>query len=222
MAEGGQVRKQNLDLTKVANLAGYSSVTSIYTHLDKCLSLNWIGTDGRWYFIRSFDRMRAENNTPERTAAELRPQDVAKIDEFLLGAKISSVKRSKDYVRKTAGTKPKTSAEPYSCLHGKNKPYQSNHVSCSLIGKWFGISPASATRLKKRARQSGYLNYHNRYNRLNIPANESGNVSESVAPSSHLTTYKVAGRQYLAIRLTDAFTFGEQEHNYHLKTRMAL
>lgn len=145
-----------------------------------------------------------------------------KLDEFLLGAKISSVKRSKTYVRKKAGTKPKTIAEPYSCLHGAAKTYQPEHISCTLIGKWFGISAPTATRLKQRAKKSGYINYSHRLNKLSILAKEFGNLSDTIAPSSHLTTYTMAGRQYMAIRLTDAFNFGEDEHNYHLKTRQAI
>ena len=221
MAGEGQVRKDQLNLDKVAEIAGYQSLTSVYTHLDKCLSLNWIGSDDTWYFIRSFDRLRAEYNAPKRTAAELRPEDVSKLDEFLLGAKIKSVQQRKSYMLKSASMKPKTKAEPHANLHAP-KPYQPNNISCSLIAEWFGFSAPTASRLKQRAKESGYLNYQHRLNRLGIPAKEIDNVRETIAPASHLTTYKMAGRQYLAIRLTDAFKFGAAEHKYRFKTRHSI
>lgn len=222
IAEGGQIRKSDLDISHVADLCEYKSKTSVYTHLEACLMLNWIGTDGEWYFIRSFDRLRAEYGANKRTAVELRPEDISKLDQFLLGSKINSIGRSKRHVRKIGRYETKAKKEPYSCLHGVNKEYQPEHISCSLIAKWFGFSPASATRLKQRARRSGYLNYYNRTNKLDITTEEYANLSDTMVPESHLTTYMMNGEQYIAIRLTDAFAFGDDEHNYHLKTRRAI
>ncbi len=221
IAEGGQVRKKNLDLEQVADLCGYSSVTSVYSHLNTCLELNWIGTDGQWYFIRSFDRLRAEYEAESRTGSEIRPEDVATLDQFLLGAKIQHWIRSKKHVRKIGSTKP-TQKEQFSCLHGINKDYQPNAISCSIIADWFNVSTATASRLKQRARASGYLHYRNRTNRLRIPAEHIDNVRGNVAPATYLTTYKRGRQRFIAIRLTDAFTFGKDEHSYKYSTRCSI
>ena len=218
MAGQGQVRKGDLDMHMVAHMAGYQSVSSAYNHLKMARELNWIGSDGEWYFIRGFERLREDYEAPSRTASELRQVDLSKLDEFLLGAKVKSVRDRKRFLLKTGSKVPKTTAEPYANLNAP-EVYRPEYVSCSLIGEWFGISAPTASRLKQRAKRSGYVNYQHRLNKLGVPVKDIDAVKASVAPESRLTTYEQNGKIYVAIRLTDKFVFGPREHIYRFKTR---
>lgn len=221
LAGHGQIRKEDLDISAIARLSGYRSLSSIYSHFKVALEKNWIGEDDEWYFIRGFDRLRADYSAKGRTAAQVRPEDVERLDEFLLGAKVKSVRARKRFLLKSASKVPKTKAEPYANLHAP-KPYLPEYISCSLIGEWFGFSAPTASRLKQRAKKSGYLDYKHRLNKLRVPISQIDKVKKTVAPASRLTTYRWKGHFYIAIRLTDEFCFGDKEHRYYFKSRCSM
>ena len=211
----GQVRRSAIDWQKVSDLTGYKDQRTIHTHLETCLSLNWIGTDGTWLFIRSFDRLRKDNQAQGRSAIEISQNDIPTLLELLLGAKIVHRHRAKRYAMKIPNAEP--TPEPYSDFNDQPINYGSLKVSCSLIGDWFNFSPSTATRLKQRAKKKGYLDYIHDYvntglHKLNLP-----DLCDQIE-----STRLFIKRGKICIRLTDQFLITNDHHIYKFSTRCSV
>ena len=212
-AHGGQVRLQDVDWQQIGDVSGYSDVRTLRGHLEACMRLNWIGTDGQWLFIRSFERLRESTGASSRTAVEITRKQVSEILEYALPAKIQSRARAKRHARKKAGAKPMP-MEPYTSLDPAGcSPYFDQAVSCSLIGQWYGISASSASRLKARAKKAGYTTYRHRWKKIGTHRANFGPVAESIDPER--LTIKDG---QVAVRLTDLF----YPALFKFKTRAAL
>lgn len=215
----GQIRLSDIDLQAIAETAGFKDARTAQTHIDTCLELNWLGTDGEWLFIRSFERIRSFLEAESRSAVEVRPIDVPKLLELILGAKIEHSGRAKRHARKKGGAKPQ-SAEPFTDLGDqKGEPYGAYRISCSLIGEWFGFSPSSASRLKQRARRAGYLDYRHRYK------NTGAHKQNFAALAEWIDRERIAITRsgHLVIRLTDQFiTNRNGNHVFKFKSRAVI
>lgn len=211
----GQIRLSDVDFQKVANLSGFKDQRTIKNHLQTCIDLNWIGTDGEWYFIRSFDRLRKEYDATTRSAIEISTDDIPTFLELLLGAKIVHRHRAKRYAMKIPTAEP--TAEPYSDFNNKPKDYGSLKVSCSMIGEWFGFSPSTATRLKQRAREIGYLDYVHDYVNTGLHSRNLPDLSEQIE-----ATRMFINRGKIFIRLTDQFKINSGHHIYKFSTRCSV
>lgn len=213
-AYNGQVRIEDVNWHQIGSIAGFKDVRTVKAHLATCQDLDWIGSDGQWYIIRSFERVRELTGAISRTAIEATPKQVSEILEFALPAKIQSRARAKRYARKTAGAK-QTTPEPFTCLDNPElcTPYFDTSVSCSLIGQWYGISASSASRLKARAKKAGYTTYQHRYKKIGTHKANFGAVAESIE-AERLTIRDGE----LVIRLTDLF----RPANYKFSTRASL
>lgn len=211
----GQIRLSDVDFQKVANLSGFKDTRTVKKHLQTCIDLNWIGTDREWFFIRSFDRLRKDRQATSRSAIEISTNDIPNLLELLLGAKIVHRHKAKRFALKIPTAKPKP--EPYSSLNNQPKTYGSLKVSCSLIGDWFNFSPSTATRLKQRAKEIGYLDYvHDYVNtgllKLNLP---------DIADQIEATRLFVKNGR-VCVRLTDQFIINKDHHIYKFSTRCSV
>lgn len=209
----GQVRISEVDHQQIGDLAGYKDTRTVKTHLDTCIGLNWIGTDGEWYFIRSFDRLRKDIQATSKTAVEINRNDIPNLIELLLSAKIEHRARSKRYARKKSGAKPNT-IEPHSDFSGDGSDFGLYKVSCSLIADWFNFSASTATRIKQRAKQIGYLDYIHHYTNTGLQRRSIADLSDHIEP----TRLFVKNGQ-ICIRLTDQFIITGDHHIYKFKSR---
>lgn len=215
----GQIRLSDVDFQKVANLSGFKDQRTIKKHLQTCIDLNWIGTDGEWFFPRAFKRLRKQYDCKTRTSVEIGKENIPELLQFTLGAKLESRAKARQHARKKPGAKPQT-VEPYTCLDRPEigTPYGEYKVSCSLIGEWFGFSPSTATRLKQSAKKAGYLDYRHRYKKTGVLKANFATVAESISPERLL----VNGSELL-IRLTDTFIINRNNcHRYKFSRRPAL
>lgn len=211
----GQVKLSDIDWQKVSELTGFKDQRTIQTHLKQAKELNWIGTDGTWLFIRSFDRLRKDHQTQGRSAIEISTNDIPNLLELLLGAKIVHRHRAKRYAMKIPTATP--TPEPYSDFYDKPKSYGSLKVSCSLIGDWFGFSPSTATRLKQRAKQIGYLDYVHDYVNTGLHKANLPDLSDQIEP-----TRLFLNNGKICIRLTDQFLITNDHHIYKFATRCSV
>ena len=212
----GQVRISDIDYQKISDLSGYKDARTIKAHLDTCLSLNWIGSDNEWYFIRSFDRLRKDIEATSRTAIEISKKDIPNLLELLLSAKIEHRARSKRYARKKSGAKPET-IEPNSDFSGNGNDFGLYKVSCSLIADWFSFSPSTATRIKQRAKKIGYLDYIHDYKKTGLHRRNIADLSDHIEP----TRLFIKNGQ-ICIRLTDRFIITGEHHIYKFKSRKSI
>lgn len=153
----GQVRTGNIPYQEIADLLGYSDSRRVKAHLDKLLSLNWIGSDGDWLFIRSFDRLAARYGANSRKAAAIRKGDIKHFRAWTLTAWIAN--RQRDYNRLAARTPLGAKPPKWKILQSQ---VNATRVSCSVIGNELAITRSAASQLKKKARKLGYLTYRNR------------------------------------------------------------
>lgn len=212
-AGDGQIRSSEIDYSVLSELSGFKDKRTIEKHINTLLDLNWIGKDDTWTFIRSFERIRSNLKATSRTAVEIRPQDIATIHEFLLGAKIGHSARAKRYARKKPGAKPKSKQ-----LSGK--AYKPSQISCSLIGEWFGYSPSTASRVKQRAKAIGYLDYTHQSKELDILQADLSAYMKSMGVDRE---YIFFHKRKPHVRLTDRFIIGENDlHQFAFKTRCEL
>lgn len=216
-AVSGQIRQTDIDWSLLSDVSGFQDKRTLQKHINTLHSLNWIGSDDTWLFVRSFERFRKLTGATSRTAVEIRAEDIQHILELLLGAKIEHSAKAKRHVRKKSGAKP-APFEPYSSEDLKPKKRYSEYAySCTLIGEWFGFSASSATRLKQSARKLGYLSYRHTSQTLCAYASNLADVVESVGIEAE-RLFIHEGR--LKVRLTDVFTVNRNGfHEYHFKTR---
>lgn len=212
VTDDGQIRLSEIDYEKVCDLSGFQDQRTIDKHIESLQGLNWIGTDNTWLFIRSFERLREILEAPSRSAVELRPQDIETIHEFILSARIKHSAKAKRYARKKPGAKP----------HAKQLlgiDYSPESISCSLIGQWFGYSPSTASRVKQRAKEIGYLDYQHASKKIDVPKADLTAWMKCHGIGGEYIFYK---NRVPYLRLTDQFCFGEGIHNFHFKTRPQL
>lgn len=212
-ADNGQIRTSNIDYDRLSELSGFQDKRTIEKHLETLLSLNWIGKDNRWTFIRSFERIRKTLSAESRTAVEIRPKDVQHIKEFILGAKIGHSARAKRYARKKPGAKPITK-QP------SGEPFKPENISCSLIAEWFGYSRSTASRMKQRAKKAGYLNYRHHFQNLGLSKADLSQFTKVMGIDFDYICFK---RGKPCLRLTDEFIIGKNGfHEFAFKTRCKL
>jgi hypothetical protein len=219
-AVSGQIRHADVDWTLLSDVSGFQDKRTLKTHINTLHSLNWIGSDKDWLFVRSLDRIRKLTRSTSRTAVEIRPDDVPHILELLLGAKIEHSARAKRHVRKKPGAEP-APLEPYTSDNLQpERPYSEYAYSCTLIGDWFHFSPSSATRLKQRARKLGYLTYRHVSQTLSAHRSNFADIVESIGIEAE-RLFIHNGR--LKVRLTDVFTVNRNGfHEYKFKTRVKI
>ena len=146
----GQVRIRDLNKERIMELSGFKR-SHFFSLLNSLRRDDWIGCDGTWYFIRSFKRL----NKYSRTHVQLTAQDLPHFRQAIFSSWIQ---------RRIRRGKALQQSEERHFLSG------SEHVvPCSVIAVEFGISPASASRLKQQSVKLGYLVYRHRYKRLNVP-----------------------------------------------------
>lgn len=213
----GQIRHTGIDWNLLSDVSGFQDKRTLQKHLNTLISLNWIGSDSEWLFVRSFERIRLLTDSTSKTAIELRADDVQHILSLLLGAKIEHSAKAKRHVRKKPGTKP-APLQPYTSDDLKPKQRYSEYAySCTLIGEWFGFSASTATRLKQRARKLGYLTYQHNSQTIGIHASNLSDVVEAVGIEAERL---FIDRGLLKVRLTDTFTVNRNGfHEYKFKTR---
>ena len=211
----GQVRKSDIDIQQIGDIAGFKDQRTVKAHLNTAIRLNWIGEDSQWLFIRSFDRLRKDHRTQGRSAIEISTNDIPRLLELLLGAKIVHRHRAKRYAQKIPSAEP--TPEPYSNFYDEPKSYGTLKVSCSLIGDWFGFSPSTATRLKQSAKQSGYLDYVHDHVNTGLYKSNFADLGDHIDP-----TRLFIKKGKICIRLTDRFVISKDHHIYKFATRCSV
>jgi hypothetical protein len=88
----GKFHQDTTYLTEAGNYLGIKDKRTFKTHFRRLLDLNWIGFNPKtgYYFIRSFDRIRAENGFKSRQAVTLWHYNLKKLHSFIVGAILSA------------------------------------------------------------------------------------------------------------------------------------
>ena len=215
-AYSGQVRKDDIDYQLIGDIAGFKDRRTVQAHLDTAIRLNWIGSDNQWLFIRSFDRLRKDHKTHGKSAIEISIKDVSNILELTLSAKIEHRARSIRHARKKSGAEPRP-IEPHSDFKHDGTDFGMYKVSCSLIGDWFNFSPSTATRIKQRARQIGYIDYLHHYTNTGLYKSNLPDLSDHIDP-----TRLFVKNGKVCIRLTDEFIISGKNHIYKFRSRKSI
>ena len=126
---------------------------TISNHFKKLLSLNWIGYNpkSKYYFIRSFDRVKEIENLDYRTAAEFDPKEIRKFKAFIIGAVIGYLVNSQ---KKDRRHEPKKTRK-YCSKPGRHPSYFP--ISSEVLANILNVSQSTAHSYILLAKNAGYI-----------------------------------------------------------------
>ncbi len=146
-------RVGHIEVPKAAKLAadtlGHKDTRSVKKAIKQCLKLNWIGTDGNYYFIRAFKYLERKYKVKTRKAGLLKFSELQNIREWIIGYTLG--RRYKDFTRVKKARTPQ---------RYKSKVNAST-CSIGIISSELGLSRSAACELKQRAAKLGYFRYKN-------------------------------------------------------------
>jgi hypothetical protein len=170
----GHIILSRHDRLQIMDALQIKTVASFNKHLNRLISLNWVGLDGNTgtYYVRGFNYLRKQQDFKSSLSACFYvASDSCTIKEFIQGGLINSDIRRKNHGRKAKIIKlagrpalKKESAIQGLIAMGKITAYCG--LSNSLIGKILGVSKSQADRIKKRLVKLGYIRTNPKYKHL--------------------------------------------------------
>jgi len=161
--------KIKLDDYQIQSVSLILDVTTYRTKssLNKLNSYNWLGYNpkSKYYFIRSFDKVRIMEQLKQRRSAVFCLNDLKNFPAWCGGAFYAYLYK----LRKGANYK-------HDFLKGKSKQaYNAPSflpVATAGVERIFQLSRATATRYKLLAKRAGYLEVEHRFKKLGVPKSE--------------------------------------------------
>ncbi len=145
---------------------GHKDTRSVNKALKQLLALNWIGTDGNYYFIRAFKYLERKYKVKTRKAGLLKFSELSNIREWIIGYALG--RRYKDFTRvKKAGTPQRYKSK-----------VNARTCSISIISQELGLSRSTACALKQKAAKLGYFRYKNPIELTGINPNDRNHASK--------------------------------------------
>jgi hypothetical protein len=177
----GLVGKNQFNVLNLMKLIGIKDRRTIAKYIKNLNKLNWIGEDPKTgtLFIRSWKRLLVDNQLKGNRKAELEIGILANFEAFVFScivecrhAKFRAVKYIPKYKRKKYG-EPRNEKltsimdEVYPGNHNRS-PYFG--LANSTLAKLYGCANSKISRLKKQAKNCGFLFVKSRYLPLGICA----------------------------------------------------
>lgn len=174
-------------------------------HFNKLIELNWIKLNDKAdiYFIRGFDRLRAENNFKSKQATTIFYKDLRKFDAYVIGALISAEVVKQKYFwevvvrRKLRPVANKRDATNPAWLNVYNDPPKYYGVSLIKIATMFGCSKTRASQLRKKAAAAGYIKTVHKFTEITCLPKPDYNVRAQIEQQSPELTGKLRFKKEL-------------------------
>ncbi|SDL64315.1 hypothetical protein SAMN04488034_10731 [Salinimicrobium catena] len=154
------------ELMAIKHVLRIKSEKTLRSYLKFFEQKGWIRLNTRtgYYIIKSFDKIRSENNWRSRSAMVLRPLDLLKLKAFV-GAGIYAY-LYKAFLRRLKKQKSVLiKGRTYHFLHFRLNRDLAVPVSVHGVSKIFNISPALASRLKCAAARENLLEVQKNYSK---------------------------------------------------------
>jgi len=192
----GKMKINKVDLYDIAQELELKSGRAIKNNIDLLLEKNWIGYNNNsgYYFIRSFDRIRADNGFKSRTAAEFNSDRILSFKGFIAGAVIGymiNIQRRKKRVTERNRSRSSPITRPTS---------EYFPVASLALAKVLNVSISTAFKLKQLAAREGYILLRHNLKKINVPVSQKEALKRAF-PEVANRVVVVNGR--LAVQLPD-------------------
>lgn len=190
ITSSGKIKENELDFEEIKSVMGIKTVKTIKTHLDALKQKDWIGYNKKSgnYFIRSFDKVNEIEKVQSRIAAVFSIEYFSNFKAWCGAVMYAYLYRRTRWskFRESASKLEKAYQTPRTAPLFSSKlniipkwDYDSNKpeapyfpIATTGFSKYFDISIGQASKLKKLAYETGYIDVRKNYENTSIPLEE--------------------------------------------------